>query len=242
MDWTEDAIVLAARRHGESALVVSVLTRGQGRHAGLVHGGAGRRKRAIFEPGNLVRATWKARLAEQLGHLAAELVTAHAAPILDDPLRLAVLSSACAVVEVALPEREPHGDVYDSLLALIQGLGADDVAARYVRWELDLLAELGFGLDLGTCAATGVNDDLAYVSPKSGRAVSAAAGEPYRDRLLPLPRFLLDDGAADARSLAQGLRLTGHFLGEHVFGHREHGAPAARIRLVERLSGKSGGR
>lgn len=236
MDWTEDGIVLAGRRHGESGLVLSLLTRGQGRHAGLVRGGAGRRARALYEPANFLRATWKARLAEQLGHFTCELLAANAARLLDDPARLATVTAACALVEVALPEREPHPEVFDALTRLIQRIGEGDFATAYVRWELALLGELGFGLDLSECAATGANDDLAYVSPKTGRAVSAAAGEPYRDRLLALPRFLIAPVAADPRDIAAGLRLTGHFLAEHVFAHRPGGAPAARTRLVERWS------
>jgi len=236
MEWTEDGIVLAGRRHGESGLVLSLLTRGQGRHAGLVRGGAGRRARALYEPGNFLRATWKARLAEQLGQFTCELLAANAARLLDDPGRLATVTAACALVEVALPEREPHPQVFDGLATLIEHIGDADFATAYVRWELALLGELGFGLDLSECAATGANDDLAYVSPKTGRAVSAAAGEPYRDRLLALPRFLIQPVAADARDIAAGLRLTGHFLAEHVFAHRPGGAPAARTRLVERLA------
>lgn len=235
MDWTEDGIVLAGRKHGESGLVLSLLTRGQGRHAGLVHGGAGRRARALYEPGNFLRATWKARLAEQLGHFSCELIAANTARLLDDPLRLAIVTAACSVVEAALPEREPHPGTFDGLAGLIGAIDDPDIATRYVRWELELLGELGFGLDLTECAATGANDNLAYVSPKSGRAVSAAAGEPYRDRLLKLPRFLLGTAEAGPRELAEGLRLTGHFLQENVFAHRAGGAPAARARLVERL-------
>ncbi len=236
MEWTEDGIVLAGRRHGESALVLSLLTRGQGRHAGLVHGGAGRRARALYEPGNFLRATWKGRLAEQLGHFTCELIAANTARLLDDPLRLAAVTAACAVVEAALPEREPHPDTFDGLAELIAAIDAADIVARYVRWELELLGELGFGLDLTECAATGANDNLAYVSPKSGRAVSAAAGEPYRDRLLKLPRFLLLPVDPGPGEIVEGLRLTGHFLQEHVFAHRAGGAPAARARLAERLA------
>ncbi|MCC7048050.1 MAG: DNA repair protein RecO [Alphaproteobacteria bacterium] len=234
MDWIDDGIVLGARRHGESALVVSLLTKAHGRHAGLVYGGAGRR-RALFEPGNRLRAAWKARLSEHLGSYMCEMLAADAALLLDDAGRLAALTSACALVEAALPEREPHPLLFDSLGALIGALGLPNYGASYVRWELGLLAELGFGLDLGRCAATGANDDLAYVSPKSGRAVSAAAAEPYRRLLLPLPRFLIESVEPGPRELAEGMRLTGFFLNEHVFAHRAGGMPAPRLRLVERL-------
>jgi len=236
MEWTEDGIVLAARRHGESGLVLSLLTRERGRHAGLVRGGAGRRARALYEPGNRLRATWKARLADHLGGFTCELAAANTAALLDDAARLAALTSACAVVEVALPEREPHPGAFDQLVELIALLPGPDFAADYVRWELALLGELGFGLDLSSCAATGSSDDLAYVSPKSGRAVSRAAGAPYRGRLLALPGFLLADRPAGPGDIGAGLRLTGHFLAQHVFSHRDRGAPAARSRLVERLS------
>jgi DNA repair protein RecO (recombination protein O) len=235
MDWTDDGIVLAARRHGETSLVLSLLTQTHGRHAGLVRGGAGRRGRAPYEPGNRVRATWKARLAEHLGTFVCEPVGVTAAAFLDDPGRLAALSSACALVEAALPEREPHPNAYEGLAALIGALAQPNYAGAYVRWELALLTELGFGLDLASCAATGSNDDLAFVSPKSGRAVSAAAAEPYRRRLLPLPRFLIAPVEPAGPEIAEGLRLTGHFLAEHVFAHRPGGTPAARTRLVERL-------
>lgn len=236
MDWTDEGIVLSARRHGESALVLSLLTRGHGRHAGLVRGGKGRRARGLYEPGNRVRATWKARLSEHLGNFACELVSADAARLLDDPARLAALASACALSDAALPEREPHPGAFDGLAALIQALPGPDFAAAYVRWELALLTELGFGLDLGRCAATGTSESLGYVSPKSGRAVSEAAAEPYRDRLLKLPRFLIGDAPPGPEELMEGLRLTGHFLAEHAFAARPAGVPAARGRLVDRLA------
>ena len=235
MDWTEDGIVLGARKHGESAVVLSLLTRGHGRHAGLVRGGAGRRARALYEPGNRVRATWKARLSEHLGNFTCELMAADAARLLDDPARLAALTAACALSEAALPEREPHPGAFDGLAALIEALPGAGFAAAYVRWELALLTELGFGLDLGRCAATGVAEGLTFVSPRSGRAVSQTAAEPYRDRLLKLPRFLVADAEPSPEELMDGLRLTGHFLNEHAFAARPAGMPAARARLVERL-------
>jgi DNA repair protein RecO (recombination protein O) len=244
IEWSDDAIVLSARRHGETAAIVSLLTRGHGRHAGLVHGGAGRRARGIYEPGNRVTAAWRARLSDHLGHYACELVESRAAALLDDALRLAALSAATALVDSALPEREPHARLFDSLDSLIDRLCAAASAppwpAQYVRFELDLLSDLGFGLDLSRCAATGREDDLAFVSPKTGRAVSAGAAEPYRDRLLPLPRFLTgrDDPAAEVPVdvIVTGLRLTGYFLDQHVFAHRPaqglERLPAARDRLV----------
>lgn len=247
IEWTDDGIVLSARRHGESAAIVSLLTRAHGRHGGVVLGGAGRRARGVYEPGNRVQATWRARLSEHLGHFACELTQSRAAALLDDALRLAALTSATALLDAALPEREPHARLFDSLDDFI--LRLCDVSfsaclAHYVRFELDLLAELGFGLDLSRCAATGQTDDLAYISPKTGRAVSATAGEPYRDRLLPLPGFLTRipaDDVASPADIANGLRLTGLFLEQHVFAHSAVSAaersslPAARQRLLNQL-------
>jgi DNA repair protein RecO (recombination protein O) len=246
IEWTDEGIVLSARRHGESAAIVALLTREHGRHLGLVPGGAGRRARGLYEPGNRLRAVWRARLPEHLGHYACELLESRAADLLEDGARLAALSAATAVVDAALPEREPHARLFEALDALIATLQRGPAlpvwAARYVRFELDLLADLGFGLDLARCAATGVTEGLAYVSPKTGRAVSAAAAEPYRDRLLPLPAFLTrpgdaENGAPPADILA-GLALTGYFLAEHAFSQRAADSqgprrpPAARERLI----------
>lgn len=249
MEWTDEAIVLTARRHGESAAIVTLLTREHGRHAGLVHGGAGRKARGLYETGNRVTVTWRARLSEHLGHFVCELAAANAAQLLDEPLRLAALAAAAAIADSALPEREPHPRAYAGLLDLVEALitpsrATLDWTASYARWELDLLAELGFGLDLRECAATGSNDRLIYVSPKSGRAVSAAAGEPYRDRLLTLPAFLAGEagplGLAEVRA---ALTLTGHFLARDVFAHGPHpnaGEPAARGRFLDRLGREDG--
>jgi len=247
MDWTDQGIVLAARKHGESALIVQLLTRAHGRHAGLVRGGAGRRLRGIYQPGNAVTARWRGRLAEHLGSFVCEPGTSHAAALLDDPPRLAALSAACAVAEAALPEREPHVAVYEGFLALLDALdradrdeAADKSAALwgevYVRWELGLLSELGYGLDLTSCAATGRNDELAYVSPRTGRAVSLSAGEPFRDRLLALPPFLAGRGPGAPAEIRDGLLLSGHFLERHVFAPLDRSSPPARARLLERLA------
>ena len=242
MDWTDEGIVLSARKHGESAAIVNLLTEGHGRHAGLVRGGAGKRARGIYEPGNRVRAAWKARLEEHLGNYTCELLQASAADWLNDPLRLAGLSAVCAVAEAALPEREPHPEMYVRLSAFIAGLGREDWLKSYVMWERDLLADMGFGLDFSECAGGGGTADLAYVSPKSGRAVSRAAGETYKDKLLALPVFLLDDpargaeGGNPADAIADGLTLTGYFLERHAFIHDARGVPPARTRLVARAS------
>jgi len=234
MEWTDEAIVLSARPHGEAAVVATLLTRSHGRHAGLVPGGRSPRRRGNLQPGNRVGARWRARLPEHLGTLTVEPIQTAAAGMLDDPLRLAGLVSACAVAEVALPEREPHESVFHGLAALLDAFNSPAWAAAYVRWELGLLQELGFGLDLASCAATGSNDALAYVSPRTGRAVSLSAGEPYRDKLLPLPGFLVGQGGGGPAEVLAGLELTGHFLERNAFATRDTAMPAARTRFLER--------
>ena len=245
IDWRDEGFVLSARPHGESSLLVSVLTRDHGRHMGLVRGGTGKAARGLYQPGNRLVVTWKARLAEHLGNLTAEMGEAIAACVLGAPDRLAVLAAACAVADGALPEREPVPAVvadFSALLALlVDETRAAEAGPALVVWELALLADLGFGLDLSCCAATGRNDTLVYVSPKSGRAVSASAGEPYRDRLLPLPPFLLGEreglSSVPPDQVRDGLRLTGFFLDRHVFAPRNQGLPAARVRMAKRLEG-----
>ena len=231
MEWSDQGIVLSARPHGEGSAVATLLTREHGRHAGLVMGGRSTRQRGALEPGTLVAARWRARLADHLGTYALEPVHGYAAAFLDDPPKLAALASACALVETALPEHEPHAALFDGLLALFGLLDTTAWAESYVRWEIGLLAELGFGLDLDRCAVTGANDYLAYVSPRTGRAVSASVGEPYRDKLLRLPGFLIGLGGGGPQEVREGLRLTGHFLERHVLNGP---LPPARARLSER--------
>ncbi len=246
MEWSDEGIVLSARKHGENAVVVMLLTRSHGRHAGLARGGAGARARGLYQAGNRVTAVWRARLSEHLGSYRCELIGARAAAVLDDPVRLAILAAATAVSATALPEREPHLAAHDALARLLDTLAATgtEAAAAYVRWELALLTDLGFGLDLRACAATGGTVDLAYVSPRSGRAVSRQAAEPYLGRMLRLPAFLADSAAAPGPGeIAAGLALTGYFLERHVFtaqGAERHAMPAARRRVVERLAAMGG--
>jgi DNA repair protein RecO (recombination protein O) len=236
MQWRDTGFVITTRRHGESALIVELLTRDHGRHAGLVRGGQSPKARGILQPGNEVAATWRGRLDEHLGTIGCELVRAHAARFLDDPGRLAGLTSAAALVGAALPEREPHADVFVSFARLIEALdSAVDWSVQYVRWEQDLLGALGFALDLSRCAVSGGTSDLAYVSPRTGRAVSGAAGLPYHDKLLRLPEFLWRDSPADETQLVLGMTLTGHFLAHHVFAPQGRTLPSARIRLAERM-------
>ncbi|MFO1079451.1 MAG: DNA repair protein RecO [Reyranellaceae bacterium] len=236
MDWADEGIVLSARAHGETGVIASVLTRDHGRHSGYVTAGASRRVRPLWQPGNLLALEWRARLSDQLGHFTGEGREAHAARALDDALSLAGLSAACSVLDATLPEREPHPAVFAGCLAVLGALGHAGWPALYVRLELGLLQELGFGLDLERCAATGSTEDLAYVSPRSGRAVSRTAAEPYRDKLLELPSFLVEGGLAeDGEQIAKGLELTGFFLERHVFWPQNKSLPAARSRFMEAL-------
>ncbi|MBT5274919.1 DNA repair protein RecO [Candidatus Woesearchaeota archaeon] len=237
MEWSDQGIVLSARKHGETSAILTLMTRTKGVHAGLVRGGAGKRKRGDLQPGNRVETHWRGRLAEHLGTFTCEVVHAHAATLLDSPNALACLSAALALTESALPEREPHPSIFEGLGILLASLEGDDWPSVYVKWELGLLGELGFGLDFSCCAATGVTDDLVYVSPKSGRAVSLQSGEPYKKSMLPLPPFLLRQGEGGSPAeIVDGLALTGYFLERHVFGHlHSKNLPAARHRLIERL-------
>ena len=236
MDWSDQGIVLSSRPHSETGLVASLLTREHGRHAGFIHGGVSRKSKPTWQPGNVVEVAWRARVAEQLGNFTGEVREAHAARVLDDALELAGLAAACAVVDAALPEREPHPAMYEGFHAFLGVLGHEGWPAIYVRLELGLLQELGFGLDLEKCALTGATEDLAFVSPKTGRAVSRAASEPYRDKLIALPGFLSTGGLpADALEVRQGLDLTGFFLERHVFWPHNKPLPGARARFMETL-------
>jgi DNA repair protein RecO (recombination protein O) len=234
MEWTDEAIVLSVKPHGETAAVVELFTRSHGRHSGLVHGGRSRKSRPVLQTGNHVDATWKARLSEHLGHMSLELRRGYAASAMDDPPALAALSSLCALSRL-LPERDPHPALYEVTLFVLSFLDDPTVwPALYVRWEVALLQELGFGLDLSACAATGANDQLIFVSPKSGRAVSASAGEPYRDRLLPLPAFLTKarQAVVTEEDVRNGLKLTGHFLESRILAARGEQLPEVRGRIL----------
>jgi DNA repair protein RecO (recombination protein O) len=239
MNWSDEAIVLSVRAHGETAALAELLTREHGRHLGLVHGGRSRRLRPVLQTGNHVDVQWKGRLAEQLGHFSIELRRGFAAEAMaaSDPARLAALSSI-ATLSRLLPERDPHPALFEITLFVLGFL--DDASvwpALLVRWELALLDELGYGLDLTRCAATGSNDHLIYVSPRTGRAVSASAGEPYKERLLALPGFLAGrtQGGVSGGDLAAGFALTGYFLEARALAPRELQMPEVRSRMVAQL-------
>lgn len=239
MEWQAPAIVLEARPHGEGGAVVNVLTEEFGRHAGLAKGGSSRAQSGLWQPGNLIEARWVGRLADQLGAISGEMVHPTAALALDEPLDLALLSSACALAADALPEREPQPRVFSGLLTLMAhlSLGAADQMADYLRWEMLLLEGLGFGLTLHRCTVTGSTENLTHVSPRTGRAVCAEAAEPLAHRLLPLPAFLLGGQAErDPAAWLQGLRVTGHFLARDAFGARHRPMPAARDMLQDRVA------
>src|SRR5215471_20193567 len=232
MEWTDEGIVLGVRRHGESSAIVELLTREHGRHLGLVRGGAGSRMRPLLQPGNSVRAVWRARLDEHLGTYAIEGSRLRAAGLLATSHAVYGVTHLASLARL-LPERDPHEEIYDMLERTLDDFeDASQAAVHLIRFELAMLAELGFGLDLHTCAASGETTDLVYVSPKSGAAVSRAAGEPWRDRLLRLPAFLREDGGGansfSDEDLQDGFRLTGLFLLRHVLEPRGQGHSDAR--------------
>ena len=221
MQWTDEAIVLGVKRHGETSGILELMTLGHGRHLGLVRGGFSSRLKPILQPGNSVSATWRARLDEHLGTYTVEPVALRAAGFFASPHAVYGVTHLAALMRL-LPERDPHEGLYDALIAILDRLDdASAAAPMVVRFELQLLAELGFGLDLTQCAATGAREELDYVSPKSGRAVSRVAGQPYADRMLRLPAFLREQEASpQGRDLADGFALTGFFLTRHVLESR----------------------
>jgi DNA repair protein RecO (recombination protein O) len=237
MEFDDEAFVLTARVHGETGAIVELLTRDHGKWAAHVAGGASRRMKPFLQAGARVLLTYHSRVSDQLGSAKLEAVGEGPSSLFDDALALAGLASAAAVVAGALSEREPHGEIFDGFEALVGALSNDDVwPAVMVRFECGLLQALGFGLDLSKCAVTGGLDDLVWVSPRSGRAVSRAAGEPYRDRLLPLPMFLLSAQAGlEPGDVGAGLDLTGRFLRDFIFGPLNRPLPPARLWLLDRL-------
>jgi DNA repair protein RecO (recombination protein O) len=240
MEWTDEGIILGVRRHGESSAIAELLTRGHGRHLGLVRGGAGSRMRPMLQPGNSVSAVWRARLDEHLGYYQIEGTRMRAATVLASSHAVYGVTHLAALARL-LPERDPHEDLYDMLDRTLNDF--DDIggaAVHMIRFELAMLAELGFGLDLTTCAATGATGELIYVSPKSGAAVSRQAGDPWRDRLLRLPPFLREsddrrNGWSD-QDLQDGFALTGRFLLRHVLEPRGQGHSDAREGFINAVA------
>ena len=238
MEFTERAFLLSARPHGETGAIVDLLTERRGRIAAHVAGGASRRMRPFLQAGAEVEASYRARTSDQLGSATLEPVGPGPSALFDDPLALTGLSAAAAVAAGALPEREAHPGAFSAFEALFGAFSVPDIwPAVFVRFEAGLLEELGFGMDLSRCASTGTVDDLAYVSPRTARAVSRSAGEPYRDRLLKLPPFLLGAQAAlRPGDVGDGLALTGRFLGQFIFGPLNRPLPPPRVWMVEKLT------
>jgi len=237
MEWSEEGIVIGARRHGEADVIIEALTAGHGRHLGLVRGGRSRRLRPVIQPGNTLHFTWRARLHEHLGNFRVEPVVERSTLITATGAGAFGLQLVATHLRL-LPERDPHPRLYHALAALIDCFDRPSLAAELmVRFELLLLDELGFGLDLESCAATGGRADLVYVSPRSGRAVSRAAGAPYADRLLPLPAFLADAAGrgGSAEAVQEGFLLTGYFLERHVFDSRGENLPEVRLSFLKAL-------
>jgi DNA repair protein RecO (recombination protein O) len=236
MEWQEPAAILEVVPLGEGDAVATLLTAGRGLWRGLVKGGKARGKTALWQKGNLITARWKARHAENLGHLSGEMAYPAAALALSDRLAVAVLNAACALAAGALPEREPHPDAFAGLARLLAALGTDQLALpTLITWELELLRELGFGLDLTASAIAGDNEPPCFVSPRTGRAVSRVAAGVWASRLLELPPFLLGEGEPGPGDCLAGLKLTGHFLARDVFGARHQPLPPARERLYDLL-------
>ena len=237
MEWQDDAIVLENRTYGESGSIAQLFTREWGRHAGLVRGGTGKKLSPVLMPGNRVHARWRGRSEDQLGAYAVELIRPYAALLMEEADALSALQSVAALLTSCLGEREAHPGLFDGTAVMLDHLGGPAWAAGYVRWELGLLAELGYGLRLSECAATGGADGLIYVSPKSGQAVSREAGAPYREKMLPLPAFLggADQGRSYTQQLLDGLKLTGWFIAHRLVHRIGNEAPRARELLVQRL-------
>ena len=237
IDWQDEAALLAVRPFGETSVIIEVFSAAHGRHAGVVRGGTSRKVAPILQPGAQLSVAWKARLESHLGSFSVEPIRSRAAAAMGDRLALAGLNAVCGMLAVVLPEREAHAPLYERTIALLDLLGQSDVwPLAYLRWEQALLEELGFGLDLSACAVRGVNEDLIYVSPKSGRAVSREAAGEWADRMLPLPEVLAGKGDASNDEIIKALGTTGHFIENRLIkslGDRP--IPGARARLIEAI-------
>ena len=238
MEWRDQGALLSVRRHGETSAIIEVFTAEHGRHAGVVRGGASRKTAPILQPGAQLDVTWRARLDEHLGAFKVEPIKSRAAALMSDRLALAGLNAITGLLGFSLPERESHPLLYRRTITLLDLLGNSEAwPLAYLRWELALLDELGFGLDLTKCAVTGALDDLAYVSPRTGRAVSAEAAGEWADRMLPLPESLLGHGTGELGDVAQGLKTTGYFLETRLAAQLGgNQLPQARQRLIDRIA------
>ncbi|WP_417242423.1 DNA repair protein RecO [Celeribacter sp.] len=240
MEWRDQGTVLAVRKYGESSVIVEVFTEAHGRHAGVVRGGVSRKMTPHLQPGGQISVTWKARLEDHLGSFTVEPLRSRAADVMGDPLALEGLNTLTALLTSTLPEREPHDYLYVETISLFDRLGVDpDWPLAYLHWEVSLLEELGFGLDLSACAVTGSPDDLAYVSPKSGRAVSRQGAGEWADRMLPLPQCLLGQSSLVYAEIIDGMTTTGHFIAKILAELSDKPLPQARARFLDRLAKKA---
>jgi DNA repair protein RecO (recombination protein O) len=240
MEWQDEGLVIGVRKHGETSVILELMTRAHGRHLGVVRGGRSKAMRPVLQPGNLVAANWRARLEDHLGVFSVEPLASRAARYLDRGAALHGVAALTALLRL-LPERDPQEEIFDMANAIAAGLDSADAAAPLMaRFELSLLAALGFGLDLQSCALTGAREGLAFVSPKSGRAVNRDAGAPWSARLLPYPRFLQDASEAPSVSeIVDAFRLTGYFLTRDVLAPRSVSMPASRALYLEALGGET---
>ena len=240
-EWRDQGIIINVKPHGEHGGIVSLLTSEHGKHPGFAHGVQSSKNASQYELGTIVDAEWQSKTTDGLGTYKMNAEQSYAAYVMDDNRKLLALQSMCALIHATMAEREAAGGVYDATCALLESFKTDIWAPTYIYWEIGLLHALGFGIDLTECAATGAKDDLCYISPKSARAVSRAAGAPYKDRLLPLPAFLIGGGNFDDQSIADGLQVTGYFLQHRVFGMTSNlSLPDIRHRLYQSFSLESG--
>ncbi|MCK4946627.1 MAG: DNA repair protein RecO [Alphaproteobacteria bacterium] len=235
LEWQDNGIILSVRGHGETGGIASILTCNHGRAMGYVYGATSTKKRGVLEPGNLVSVHWKAKSHDQLGTFTLELEKSLAAEVMENPIKLTAMQSACALADKTLPEREKHTSVYEGTKALMASFGTDIWTPTYIYWELGLLREIGFALNLSKCVVTSTTENLIYVSPKSGCAVSGEAGEIYKEKLLSLPPFLRGEEGFEDGDILDGLKLTGHFLLHRVFSQSNSNLPEPRLRLEEKI-------
>ncbi len=241
MEWRDDGLIIGTRKHGESSVIVEAMTRAHGRHFGLVRGGRSKRMQPLLQPGNHAEFVWRARLDEHLGTFSVEPVKLRTARLMASAEALHAVCLVAALLRLG-PERDPHPALYETAMRIAGSVDKpESLPPLIVCFEAEILSQMGFGLDLEKCAATGADNDLVYVSPKSGRAVSKAAGEPYKARLLPLPAFLRGETAPPSpAAIRDGFRLTGFFLMRDLFGPRGQALPEARGAYLSELAKRFG--